>query len=145
MIVARSHQNTTPNPLSLLMYFLLFFFLCNPLVPRCPVPACRHHGSALSDRLHANGCGDYARHFRFCAPDRSVFFCVFVWGFLVVHQSIQIVCTLMSEMCSPPGCLRAVLCQHHGDCRDVGRGHGHRPAVPSSQPQQWTHATLGEF
>lgn len=69
----------------------------------------------------------------------------FCGGADIVHQSIQIICTVMSEMCSPPGCLRAVLCQHHGDCRDVGRGHSHRPAVPSSQPQQWTHATMGEF
>lgn len=51
----------------------------------------------------------------------------------------------MSEMCSPTVCLRSVLCQHHGDCRDVSSSNGHRPSVPSPQPQQWTHATLGEF
>ncbi|TMS11199.1 Neuronal acetylcholine receptor subunit alpha-7, partial [Larimichthys crocea] len=65
-----------------------------------------HHGAAFSDCLHADGCRDYARHFRFCTPYRSV------------------------------------LCQHHGDCWDVSRSHSHRPSVPSSQPQQWAHATL---
>lgn len=61
--------------------------------------ASRHHGSAFSDCLHADGCRDYARYFRFCTTDRSV-------SFPSLHtsvHSIQTVDTLTSEMCSVAG------------------------------------------
>lgn len=50
---------------------LLFHESPYPL-PWCPAPASRHHGSALSDCLHADGCGDYACHLRLRSPDRLV-------------------------------------------------------------------------
>lgn len=84
--VARRHVQPTKHtvPLSVLMYFLLpSFFPLQPTSPRCPVSASRHHGSAFSDCLHADGCRDYACHFRFCSPDRSVSFCLCTCAYLL--------------------------------------------------------------
>lgn len=41
--------------------------------------------------------------------------------------------------------IRSILCQHYGDCGYVCCSYSHCTPVPSPQPQQWTHATLGEF
>lgn len=98
MIMARSQVQHTKYTvlLSVLMYFLLlrafsffFSFFLQPTTPRCLVLASRHHSSAFSDCLHADGCRDYARHFRFCTTDRSVFVffdcvcnCMSVWVIL---------------------------------------------------------------
>lgn len=61
--------------LSVFVFFLLpLSFPPQPTSPWCPVSASRHHGSAFSDSLYADGCRDYACHFRLCSPDRSVFF-----------------------------------------------------------------------
>lgn len=73
MIVARSQVQHTKYTVPLSVSSSLLFTL-QPTTPSCLMSASRHHGSAFSDCLHADGCGDYARHFRFCSPDRSVSF-----------------------------------------------------------------------
>lgn len=99
----------------------------------------RHHSSALSDGLHANGCRDYASHFRFGTTDWLVFLLLQMLVYLTF--SWIVVTHRMSEQ--HPVCFRSVLCQYHGDCWDVSGGHSHSPPVPSPHSEQWTNATLG--
>lgn len=69
------------------VFLLLRIFSCLSLQPITFwyfVSTPRHHGSAFSDCLHADGCRDYARHFRFCSLDRSVSFCLCTYVYLFV-------------------------------------------------------------
>ena len=116
-----------------------FFATPPPPPPRLPASwsACRHHGPALADCLHADGCRDHACHLRFCSTDRSV-------------VSPRCTCVPMVVVFFHPCewnvfCRRSVLCQHHGDCRHVCSSHSHRPPVPSPQPKLRTNAALGEL
>lgn len=73
----------------------------------------------------------------------SVCACAGVGGGFISYSLSSIV--MMNKSCYLSMCHRSILCQHHGDRRDVSRGHGHRPSVSSPQSQQRTDATLGEF
>lgn len=120
MVVVKSqvqHTNTYTVPPRILNYFhllsILLLFSLQPTTPSRVGSASRHHRSAFSDCLHADGCRDYARHFWFCSTDWSVvfFLCirVYLFGSLVAFwehthvRSIKIVSTLMSEMCAVIG------------------------------------------
>lgn len=69
--ILRLQLSSRAVALSVLLFFLLPFSIISP-PPWCPSPASRHHGSALPDCLHADGCGDYACHFRLRSPHRWV-------------------------------------------------------------------------
>lgn len=135
---------------NVLVYFLLLWILfslsLHPTSPWCPVCACRHHSSAFSHCLHADGCRDYACHFRLCAPYWSVSCCVCtcltVCGFQWFQENG---CIVHIEFSSVLFVCRAVLCQHHGDCWHVRGSYSHCPSVSSSQSKQWANATLGEY
>lgn len=138
--ILRLQPNSKAVALSVLLFFLLPFSTISP-PPWCPSPASRHHGSALTDCLHADGCGDYACHFRLRSPDR------WVLSLSELHRK-NVQHLLEGKATRPFPCflvpLRSVLCQHHGDCGDVCCCHSHCPSVSPSQPQQRTNATIGK-
>ena len=105
---SRAKCSTFTVLLSVLMHLAL-----QPTSPWRLVSACRHHGSAISDCLHADGCRDYACHFRFCSTDRWVSFwhsaCMYLLNWLLQggvgnwHCWLQIVSssTIVCVICSP--------------------------------------------
>lgn len=60
------------------LHFFPSFVLEKTFLSRRLVSASRHHGSAVTNCLHADGCRDYARNFWFCPSDWSVPPCIHV-------------------------------------------------------------------